>query len=118
MSVQAVRAMAISTCVLGIAGMIVGSIAGSAGWPVTFGIISAVAALCLIVATTVTSGSRSAGGDPAGPKGGPLDHDALGEDVERAIADLCRAGADEDALRALVGRAIRLGRLIGADGDR
>jgi len=38
--------------------------------------------------------------------------------MERAIADLCGAGADEDALRALVGRAIRLGRLIGADDDR
>ncbi len=118
MSVQAVRAMAISTCVLGIAGMIVGSIAGSAGWPVTFGIISAVAALCLIVATTVTSGARSAGRNPPGPEGGPLDREVLGEDMERAIADLCGAGADEDALRALVGRAIRLGRLIGADDDR
>ncbi len=91
---------------MSIAGMIVGSIAGSTGWPVTFGIISAIAALCLIVATTVTSSSLS-----TLPRN-------LGEEMEQAIADLQSAGADEDALRSLVGQAFRLGRLIGGDDSR
>lgn len=124
MSLTTVRALTMSTCVLAIAGMIVGSIDGSTGWPVTFGIIAAVAVLCLLVATSVTSRARSAdedtarGGNRASQVGTSSDREALGDELERAIVELCRAGADEESVRGLVGRAIRLGRLIGGDGDR
>lgn len=97
--------------------MIIGSIAGSTGWPVTFGIISAISAICLMVATTVTSSQRalSLGGfeEPARPTPSQLtpgEYEALGEAMEQSIAQLCNAGADEQALRALVGQAFRLGR--------
>ncbi|MGK2957793.1 MAG: hypothetical protein ACSLFB_05215 [Acidimicrobiales bacterium] len=103
---------------MSIAGMIVGSIAGSTGWPVTFGIISAIAALCLIVATTVASSSLSTPPRKAlGQSSQALDEN-LGEEMEQTIADLQSAGADEDALRSLVGQAFRLGRLIGGDDSR
>ncbi len=124
MSLTTVRALTMSSCVLAIAGMIIGSIAGSTGWPITFGIIAAVAVLCLLVATSVTSESRST--DESASRGRarfdqagvPVDQEALGHDLERAIAELHMAGADEESLRELVGRAIRLGRLIGGDGRR
>lgn len=99
--------------------MIIGSIAGSTGWPVTFGIISAISAICLIVATTVTSSQRalSLGGysQPTSSQRAlsqltPSEYEALGEAIESSITELCDAGADEQALRALVGQAFRLGR--------
>jgi hypothetical protein len=84
-------------CVLGIAGMIVTSIADNVGAAVTFGLITAAAILCSIVATAVTAGT-------AAPDEGQ------GRHVEDLVQRLVDRGVDERDLRELVGEAVRLGR--------
>lgn len=100
---SAVRGVVLLVGVVGIAGMIVSSIAGSNGAAMTFGLVLAAAVLCLIVATAVTAagGSDTRADDDAA---------ALGERVERAVEELVASGADEERLRSLVGDAVRLGR--------
>jgi hypothetical protein len=55
-SLRAIRRAVIVVCVVGIAGMIVGSIADNNGTAITFGLITAVAAIGLIAATAAASG--------------------------------------------------------------
>lgn len=112
MSVRAVRAVVIVVCVLGIAGMIITSITDHNGAAITFGLITAVAILCSMVATAVTRGSP--GAPPAAGRAG--DDDALGASIEARIAALVDGGADEAAVRALVGEAVRFGRSVTAPG--
>ena len=78
----------------GIPGIIVGSIAENDAVAITFGSITAVAALGLILVTAATSGPTA---------------DLVGEAVEARIARLVAAGADEREVRALVGDAVRIG---------
>lgn len=99
-SARAVRVVVFVVGGAGIAGMIVGSIVDNNGVALTFGLVTAVAALCLIVATAV--GSPRAGNDAA-----------AGTEVEDRITALVAAGADESALRDLVSAAVRLGRAAG-----
>src|SRR5687767_2902941 len=54
MSPRVVRRVVIAVCVAGIAGMIVSSIADNTGAALTAGLVTAIAVLCLIVATAVT----------------------------------------------------------------
>lgn len=98
MTARTVRGLAAAVCVAGIAGMIVSAVAASTGAALTFGLMTAIAVLCSIVATTVTA-SRP------GPvrQGDPALVDAL-------VRRLVEAGADEDDVRALVAQAKRLGR--------
>ena len=49
----AVRRAVIAVCVVGIAGMIAGSVADNNGMALTFGLVTAVAVLCLMVAPAV-----------------------------------------------------------------
>jgi hypothetical protein len=124
--------------VAGIAGMIVGSIQNSSGFAITFGVISAVAALTLIVVTSVappeslsastrwlrhpgrpgtvrspasawTSDSDSLSTGPAAGRGSPFD-ETIARDVETRIATLVADGADEAEMRRLVRLAVELGR--------
>ena len=83
----------------GIAGMVVGSIMDNNGTAITFGIITAVAALALILTTALISGL-------------PADRfdDERAEAVEARIAQLVADGADEPAVRDLVREAVVLGR--------
>ena len=104
MSVRAVRAVVIVVCVLGIAGMIITSITDHNGAAITFGLITAVAILCSMVATAVT---RTAPNPPP---------DELGASIEARIAALVDGGADEADVRALVGEAVRFGRSVTAPG--
>lgn len=109
MSSRAVRRIVLAVCVVGIAGMIVSSILDNTGAALTAGLVTAVAVLCLIVATAVTG---------AGAEGDALDTspeaiEALAADVEDGILSLVEAGADEDQVRAVVGTAVRLGRARG-----
>ena len=97
MSASAVRRAVFAVCVVGIAGMIVTNIADNSGGSMTFGLVTAAAVLCLIVATAV---SRPAGGDS----------EELGASVEAGISAVVAQGADEDDVRALVADAVRLGR--------
>ncbi len=85
-------------CAAGIAGMVVGSVADDNTVTLTFGLVTAAAVACLIVATAV------AGGGP-----GDVD-EAAGLRVEELIQTMVAAGADEKGLRDLVREAITLGR--------
>ena len=99
----------VAICVAGIAGMIVTSITDHNGAAVTFGLITAVAILCSMVATAVAAGSGG-GGRAVAPED-------LGASIEARIAAVVEAGADETEVRALVGEAVRFGRSTAA-GDR
>ncbi len=94
MAPRTVRRLVVAVCVLGIAGMIVSSIAEATGAALTFGLVTAVAVLCSIVATAVS--------------GRPDEEQAA--KVEAAVQELVAAGADEGAVRRLVGEAVRLGK--------
>jgi hypothetical protein len=85
----------------GIAGMIAGSIADNNGAALTAGLITGVAALCLILATAVSQDAEA---------GGLRFDDAGAAELERRIGELVEAGADEDAVRDLVRESVRLGR--------
>ena len=90
MSPVAVRRVVIAVCVCGIAGMIVGSIADNNGMAITFGLVTAVAVLCLIVATAVSRETSVAG-----------------DEVEALVHRLVDQGAPEADLRQLVRAARR-----------
>lgn len=94
MSAVAVRRAVVAVCVLGIAGMIVSSIADNTGAALTCGLVTAVAVLCAIVATAVSA---------------PVDEEQAAR-VEAEVQQLVAAGADEGAVRRLVGEAVRLGK--------
>jgi hypothetical protein len=96
MTPRAVRLSVIVVCVGGIAGMIAASVADNNAIALTFGLISAAAVACLIVATAVTN--------PAMAR-----DDADAERVEAMIRDLVDAGADETAVRVLVREVVHLG---------
>jgi hypothetical protein len=92
--------------VAGIASMIVASIADNNGAALTAGLCTAVAALCLILTSALTSPTAS----PEGGEGA-LRFDAEGaEALERRIASVVESGADEAEVRDLVRDAVRLGR--------
>ena len=86
--------------VCGIAGIIVSSINGNnEGWVVTIGLTTTLAAVVLIIASTVASRSRI-----------PAFNDVAAEKLEALIASEVANGANEDALREIARRAIELGR--------
>jgi hypothetical protein len=97
MSPRWIRRAVLATCALGIAGMIVASIAERTGAAITAGLITAVAVVCMVLVTAV-----------AGPEafGAPVVDEHAAADVERRVADLVAKGADEPEVRALV-RAVR-----------
>ena len=105
MSARAVRLAVIVVCVGGIAGMIVSSIADNTDAALTFGLITAAAATALILVTSVAAQ-------------GPADREVAAAALEHRIAALVEAGADERALRALVGEAIELGRASASSAAR
>jgi len=88
-----------AVCAAGIAGMVAGSIADDNAVALTFGLITAAAVACLIVATAV-----------AGPARAADDEEAIGAEVESQASALVAEGADEAAVRRLVTDAVRLGR--------
>lgn len=86
--------------------MIVSSILDSTGGAITFGLITAVAAITLVLVTSVSPpgalskhGTRSADVD-----------ERVAADIEQRVLELTDAGADEDQVRRLVSRAIEFGR--------
>ncbi len=116
-TVRIVRTATLAICAVGIVGMIVASALDHNGTAITFGILTAVAILCSMVATSVANdASRRLGA--AGPPAGEVDAttDALAGMVEERIGQLVEGGADEAALRQLVGEAVRLGRVLARAG--
>lgn len=93
-----IRRVVLVVFVLGIAGMIVSSIAGSTGGAISAGLVTAAAVLALILVTSV-AGPGAFGAPP------PLDED-VAADIERRIDTLVAQGADEAEVRSLV-RAVR-----------
>ena len=84
----------------GIPAIIVSSIRGNnEGWVLTFGMITAVAALILIAVSSVTTNKR-------------IDafNEVLAERVEQRVQGLVQSGANEDDVRALVRDSIDLAR--------
>ncbi len=117
MSAGAVRTVTMVVCGLGIAGMIVTSILNHNGAAVTFGLVTAVAVLCSMVAKAVAAeAERRMGGqgdgDPSDETARTVPADALAEVVEDQLQAIVAAGADEAAMRQLVGEAVRLGRRL------
>ena len=105
MTLRVLRWAVIAICVVGIAGMIIGSIAdNNNGVVVTFGLITAVS---IIVLMAVATTARSLEAKQAAAAG--VD-EALAEEIETKVQALVASGADEGAVRDLVGRAVRLGR--------
>ena len=115
MSPRTVRRLVIGVFVIGIAGMIAGSIADNNGFAITFGLITAAAALGLILVTAVAApgafGSAPSRRPRLGvdPDPGPVD-EAAAALVEEQVGQLVSAGADEGQVRELVRRAVSLGR--------
>ena len=101
MSPAAVRRVVIAVCVLGIAGMIASSIADNNGAALTAGLVTAVAVLCLIVATAVTGAGRVAAESHL---------ELLASDVEERVQRVVGHGVPEDDVRDLVRAAVKLGR--------
>jgi hypothetical protein len=101
-ALRVIRTICIVIFVAGIAGMIISSINGNnVGLVTTIGLVTAVAALVLLTASTVGARRR-------------LDvfDDALAERIENQIVELSRDGTDEARLRRLVADSIDLGRRV------
>jgi hypothetical protein len=94
------RALVLVLCACGIAGMIVSSVRGNNnGWVITFGFVTLLPAVSLLVTNIVLNAERGLGVD-----------ESLAERVEAQVDRLRAGGADEEALRSLVRDAVRLGR--------
>jgi len=123
-SVKTVRTVALVICAAGIAGMIVTSILNHNGAAVTFGLVSAVAVVCTMVAKAVAAetehrlsqpggaGLGAVGPGPAPDAAQGPESEALAEVVEGQVQAVIAAGADEAMVRQLVGEAVRLGRRL------
>lgn len=106
MSPRAVRRVVIGLCGAGVAGMIVASVLDDTGLALTFGLLTAAAVACLMVATAVAG--------PGGAQTLPADEERA-ERVERLVRRLVAGGAEEPLVRALVREAVRLGRGAGVE---
>ena len=107
---RVIRILVLVVCAGGIAGMIVTSITNHNGAAITFGLVTAVAILCQMVATTVANEAAGASG-AAGERAHASDEtDAAAAELEARIEGLVVAGADESMVRDLVRQAVRLGR--------
>jgi hypothetical protein len=112
-SIRVVKTTTLSICAAGIAGMIVTSALDHNGAAITFGIVTAVAILCSMVATAVANDvAKDRGNDAVEPDDVAAPSDALAAIVEAQLQGLVHGGADEVALRQLVGEAVRLGRTL------
>jgi hypothetical protein len=125
---RTIRRLVLVVFVGGIGGMILGSILDNNGVAITFGLVTATAAVGLILVTAVAppgslrrpAGDRSSGSDSASDSSldanrssGPdpdTDVDAAGALIEEQVDLLVAAGADERELRELVRRSIAFGR--------
>jgi hypothetical protein len=108
MSPRWIRRIVIVMFLAGIAGMIVGSVADNNGMAITFGLLTATAAVGLILVSSVAPPEAFRKGGLAVVDARGFD-EATAVDVEARIRILVEAGADEDSIRQLVQRAVQLG---------
>lgn len=112
---SAIRIVVLVVCAVGIVGMIVTSATKHNGAAITFGLITAVAVVCQMVATTVLNEARGLPGAAlAGAPSEASGAEAEAARVESAIQGLVAAGADEEAVRDLARHAVHLGRRTSA----
>ena len=105
-SPRLVRRCVLLVFVAGIISMIVSSILDSTGGAITFGLITAVAAITLVLVTSVSPpGALSKHGTRS-----PEVDERVAADIEQRVSALTDAGADEDQVRRLVSRSIEFGR--------
>lgn len=98
MALKIIRSLCFAVFPCGIAGLIVSSIAGNnEGWVLTIGMITASAAVILMVTSAVSSTQRI-----------EVFNDAVAERVEQRIRTLVEAGANETEVRSLVRDTIDL----------
>ncbi len=104
-SPRLVRRGVVAVFIAGIIGMIVSSILDSTGGAITFGLLTAVAAIALVLVTSVS---------PPGALGrdgtSVVTDERVAADLETRVAALVESGTDEEQLRRLVTRAIEFGR--------
>ena len=99
-SLRLIRVSCITLMISGIPALIVSSIAGNnEGWVLTFGMISAVAAIIFMAVSAATSTKRLDAFD-----------EVVAERVEQRIRMLVDAGADETDVRNLVRDTMNLAR--------
>ena len=86
--------------VASIAGLIISSVNGNnEGWVLSIGMVSAVTAIILVVASAVSTTTRH-----------PDFSDVLAESIEQRIQRLVAAGADEAEIREVAKMSVKLGR--------
>ena len=86
--------------VASVAGLIISSVNGNnEGWVLSIGMVSAVTAIILVVASAVASTTRH-----------PDFSDVLAEAIEQRIQRLVAAGADEAEVREVAKMSVKLGR--------
>ena len=117
MSPRTIRRLVLAVFVSGIAGMIVGSILDNNGVAITFGLVTATAAVGLILVTAVappqafTRTGVEPSTDDASAAEPDAGADAGGALVEEQVDVLVSHGAEEAEVRELVRRSIAFGRL-------
>jgi Na+/melibiose symporter-like transporter len=100
MALRLIRSLCFTLFVAGIPALIVSSIRGNnEGWVLTFGMITAIAAIILIAVSATTSTKRIDAFD-----------EVVAERVEQRIRTLVEAGANETEVRSLVRDTIDLSR--------
>lgn len=97
MTPRLVRRCVLAVCAVGVVGMIIGSAHGDNGVALTFGLVTAAAIACLIVATAVGTGSALQPGVETAARVDELTH------------QLVAGGAPAPTVEALVREAVKLG---------
>jgi hypothetical protein len=100
MALKIIKVICFIIFLSGIPALIVSSIAGNnEGWVVTFGMVTAIAALILIAVSAVSAKTRIDTFD-----------EVIAERIEQRVRDLVASGAPESDVRALIRDAIELSR--------
>ena len=100
MALKIIKVICFVIFLSGIPALIVSSIAGNnAGWVVTFGMVTAIAALILIAVSAVSAKTRIDTFD-----------EVIAERIEQRVRELVASGASESDVRALIRDAIELSR--------
>ena len=98
--IRLIRTASAVIFVASIAGLIVSSVNGNnEGWVLSIGMVSAITAIILMVASAVASTTRH-----------PDFSDVLAESIEDRIQRLVAAGADEAEVREIARMSVKLGR--------
>ena len=100
MALKIIKVLCFIIFLSGIPALIVSSIAGNnEGWVVTFGMVTAIAALILIAVSAVTARTRIDTFD-----------EVIAERIEQRVRTLVESGAHEPDVRALIRDALDLSR--------